>query len=106
MGYRGKINLEEEAPDHPLVTGSILFVPKPPVAGNNTSDNLKDSDKQPEGDVKMRTEKEILEGIERAGAERDAEWEAVKKKYPINPNDPPEKQAAMKAAQDVAMLDP
>jgi hypothetical protein len=53
-----------------------------------------------------RTDKEILAGIEQADGERQAEWELIRKKYPINPNDPPEKQEAMRIAQNVAMLDP
>jgi hypothetical protein len=53
-----------------------------------------------------RTEKEILEGQTQADADRQTEWEEVKKKYPINPNDPPEKQEQMRLAQNVAMLDP
>jgi hypothetical protein len=28
MGYRGKINLEQEAADHPFCSGVIQFVPK------------------------------------------------------------------------------
>ena len=53
-----------------------------------------------------RSEKEILAGQEQADGERQTELEAVKKKYPINPNDPPEKQEEMRIAQNVAMLDP
>ena len=53
-----------------------------------------------------RTDKEILAGQKQADTERQAELEAVKKKYPIDPNDPPEKQDAMRIAQNVAMLDP
>lgn len=53
-----------------------------------------------------RTEKDVLAGQTQADAERQAEWELIKKKYPINPNDPPEKQKEMEIAQNVAMLDP
>ena len=45
-------------------------------------------------------------GLSEANTEREAEWEAVKKKYPINPNDPPEKQHEMWVKQQAAMLDP
>ena len=53
-----------------------------------------------------RTDKEILERLQQADAERQREWEEVRRKYPINPNDPPEKQEEMRIAQNVAMLDP
>lgn len=54
----------------------------------------------------MKTAKEVLAGYEQADAERQAEWELIRKKYPINPSDPPEKQEAMRIAQTAAMLDP
>ena len=53
-----------------------------------------------------RTDKEILAGQKQADTERQAEWELIQKKFPIIPSDPPEKQDAMRIAQNVAMLDP
>ena len=44
--------------------------------------------------------------LKESSAERAAEWEAVKKQFPINPNDPPEVQRQMWVKQQAAMLDP
>lgn len=39
--YLGKINLAEEAPDHPFVNGAILFIPKPPTVSNGVLQGTK-----------------------------------------------------------------
>lgn len=44
--------------------------------------------------------------LSEANTEREAEWEKVKKLYPINPHDTPEKQHDMWVKQQAAMLDP
>jgi len=49
---------------------------------------------------------ELRVSLQRHNAEREAEWEAVKQRFPINPNDPPEKQKLMRVKQQAAMLDP
>ncbi len=41
-----------------------------------------------------------------AAAERQAECDAVKERFPIDPNDPREQQEKMRIARQVAMTDP
>ena len=43
MASIGKINLEEDCPTHPFVSGSIQFVPKPVQQGSNELKNTKDN---------------------------------------------------------------
>jgi hypothetical protein len=38
-------------------------------------------------------------------AEREAEYAAIDARYPINPEDPPEVQEAMRVAREVAKMD-
>lgn len=41
--YLGKINLEEDCPEHPFVKGAILFAPKPPIVSKITSQSTKEN---------------------------------------------------------------
>jgi hypothetical protein len=108
MASLGKINLEELAPNHPFVNGAIqLGVPKPENSETLGSEGLKKKAPDPTGKIAApRTVQDAREGLQRAGEEREAEWEEVRKKYPIRPTDPPEVQEEMRMAQNNAMLDP
>ena len=54
----------------------------------------------------IRTVRDADEGLKKASAERDAEWELVRKQYPIRPEDPPEVQEEMRRMQNNIMHDP
>jgi hypothetical protein len=56
--------------------------------------------------VNDQLKEEFNAGLKQARKEREAEWEEVKKQFPINPDDPPEKQHEMWIKQQAAMLDP
>ena len=50
-------------------------------------------------------QKDFERRLGESSKEREAEWEEVRKRFPINPNDTPEKQKEMYLQQQAAMLD-
>jgi hypothetical protein len=108
MASLGKINLSEVCPEHPFAGHCIILgVQKPKNSETLGSESLKKKAPDPTGKIAApRTVRDAEEGLKRAGAERDAEWEEVRKKYPIRPTDLPEVQEEMRRAQNNAMLDP
>ncbi len=58
-------------------------------------------------DKAFRTNREeMLTALKRIGKERDRENEEIDRRFPINPNDDPERKREMEVAREVAKMDP